>query len=138
LEVGAAGDGDNQDHSFSAFRAARCPIHDILIHDILPIFSPITRNWNFCSIRAFRPKQGDSAEAARVMLAQRAIMPHSLDLLCLRRARRSEAHRTAAAAAARWLRPNGGPHPDIALFVGHQEGGRQRYAGVKSGAAPPN
>ena len=49
LEVGAAGDGDNRDHSFSAFRAARCPIHEIL-----PIFAPITRNWNFCSVRAFR------------------------------------------------------------------------------------
>jgi hypothetical protein len=30
LEVGAAGDGDNRDHSFSAFRAARCSIHEIL------------------------------------------------------------------------------------------------------------
>jgi hypothetical protein len=28
LEVGAAGDGDNRDHSFSAFRAARCSIHE--------------------------------------------------------------------------------------------------------------
>jgi hypothetical protein len=35
LEVGAAGEGDNRDHSFSAFRAARCPIHEIL-----PIFAP--------------------------------------------------------------------------------------------------
>ena len=35
LEVGAAGDGDNRDHSFSAFRAARCSIHEIL-----PIFHP--------------------------------------------------------------------------------------------------
>jgi hypothetical protein len=33
LEVGAAGDGDNRDHFFSAFRAARYPIHEIL-----PIF----------------------------------------------------------------------------------------------------
>src|SRR5882757_11393940 len=47
LEVGAAGDGNNRDQSFSAFRATRCPIHEIL-----PYFSPITRNWKFCSIRA--------------------------------------------------------------------------------------
>ena len=33
LEVGAAGDGDYRDQSFSAFRAARC-----LIHGTLPIF----------------------------------------------------------------------------------------------------
>ena len=33
LEVGAAGDRDNRDHSFSARRAAR-----YLIHDVLPIF----------------------------------------------------------------------------------------------------
>ena len=30
LEVGATGDGDNRDQSFSAFRAARCLIHEIL------------------------------------------------------------------------------------------------------------
>jgi hypothetical protein len=36
LEVGAAGDADNRDHSFSAFRAACCSIHEIL-----PIFLPI-------------------------------------------------------------------------------------------------
>lgn len=30
LEVGAAGDGDNQGQSFSAFRATRYSIHDIL------------------------------------------------------------------------------------------------------------
>ena len=35
LEVGAAGDGDNRDHPFSALRAAR-----YLIHDVLPIFHP--------------------------------------------------------------------------------------------------
>src|SRR6185312_4092949 len=35
LEVGAAGDGDYRDHSFSAFRTARRSIHDIL-----PIFQP--------------------------------------------------------------------------------------------------
>jgi hypothetical protein len=35
LKVGAAGDGDNRDHSFSAFRAAPCSIHEIL-----PIFAP--------------------------------------------------------------------------------------------------
>ncbi|MFL6465804.1 MAG: hypothetical protein ACJ73N_15520, partial [Bryobacteraceae bacterium] len=33
LELGAAGDGDNRDHSFSAFRAPR-----YLIHEILPIY----------------------------------------------------------------------------------------------------
>jgi hypothetical protein len=35
LEVGVAGDGDNRDQLFSAFRAAR-----YLIHEILPIFRP--------------------------------------------------------------------------------------------------
>jgi hypothetical protein len=33
LEVGASGEGDNRDHLFSAFRAVRYPIHEIL-----PIF----------------------------------------------------------------------------------------------------
>jgi hypothetical protein len=42
LQVGAAGDGDYRDHSFSAFWAAR------LIHEILPIFT-LTSNWNSCS-----------------------------------------------------------------------------------------
>jgi hypothetical protein len=37
LEGGAAGDRDNRDHKFSALRAARYPIHEIL-----PIFSPTT------------------------------------------------------------------------------------------------
>jgi hypothetical protein len=32
LEVGAAGDSDNWNHSFPAFRAARYPIHEILPH----------------------------------------------------------------------------------------------------------
>jgi hypothetical protein len=36
LEVGAAGDGDNRDHAFSAFLAACCSIHEM----ILPIFTP--------------------------------------------------------------------------------------------------
>jgi hypothetical protein len=53
LEVGAAGDGDNRDHSFSAFRAARYPIHTIP-----PDFSAVTQNWSFCSIR--RPKQAET------------------------------------------------------------------------------
>ena len=35
LELGAAGDGDNRDHTFSAFRAPRYSIHEIL---------PITAN----------------------------------------------------------------------------------------------
>src|ERR1700733_6430759 len=39
LEVGAAGDGNNRNHSLSAFRAARYPIHKIL-----PIFSALTQN----------------------------------------------------------------------------------------------
>jgi hypothetical protein len=30
LELGAAGDGDNRDHTFSAFRAPRYSIHEIL------------------------------------------------------------------------------------------------------------
>src|ERR1700722_15120146 len=54
LEVGAAGDGNNRNHSLAAFRAARYPIHENL-----PIFAPTTQNWKFCSIRAFRPKQED-------------------------------------------------------------------------------
>jgi hypothetical protein len=37
LEVGAAGEGNNWDHSFSAFGAVRYPIHEIL-----PIISPTT------------------------------------------------------------------------------------------------
>ncbi len=45
LEVGATGDGDYREHSFSAFRAARCPIHWILR------FARLTRNSNFCSSR---------------------------------------------------------------------------------------
>jgi len=44
LKVGAAGDGDYRDHSFSAFRTARCSIHDIL-----PIFRPNDE------LRAFLP-----------------------------------------------------------------------------------
>jgi hypothetical protein len=47
LEIGAAGDGDYRYHSFSAFRAVRCSIHEM----VLPILSPTT-NWNFCSNRA--------------------------------------------------------------------------------------
>jgi hypothetical protein len=46
LEVGAAGDRDNRDQLLSALRAARYSIHEIP-----PDFAPITRNWNFCSIR---------------------------------------------------------------------------------------
>jgi hypothetical protein len=38
LQVGAAGQGDNRHRAFSAFRAAR-----YRIHEILPIFSPTTR-----------------------------------------------------------------------------------------------
>jgi uncharacterized protein (DUF2236 family) len=49
LQVGAAGDGNNRDQPFSAFRAARCSVHDIL-----PIFFTLIRNWKFCSVRAFR------------------------------------------------------------------------------------
>ncbi len=52
LQVRTTSDGDNRDHSLSAFRAAR-----YLIHEILPIFSnfsPTTRHWSFCSVRAFR------------------------------------------------------------------------------------
>jgi len=35
LELGTAGDGNNRDHTFPAFLAARCSIHEIL---------PITSN----------------------------------------------------------------------------------------------
>src|ERR1700730_17739052 len=66
LEVGASGDGDNRDQLFSAFRAVRYPIHEILpIFPVQPgtgIFVPFERfgrrsrgNWR-CSasrIRAF-------------------------------------------------------------------------------------
>jgi hypothetical protein len=38
LEVGAAGEGDNRHHPFSAFRATRD-----LIHEVLPVFSPLCR-----------------------------------------------------------------------------------------------
>jgi hypothetical protein len=48
LKIGAAGKGGNRDSPFSAFGAVRYPIHETL-----PIFSFITRNWNFCSIQAF-------------------------------------------------------------------------------------
>jgi hypothetical protein len=44
LQVGAAGEGDNRHHPFSACRAARDPIHEIL-----PI-CPITWKCYFCSI----------------------------------------------------------------------------------------
>jgi hypothetical protein len=57
LEVSATGEGDYRDHSFSAFRAARCLIHGALhclIHGTLPISSTLTRNSNFCSSRACR------------------------------------------------------------------------------------
>lgn len=46
LEIGAAGDGDNRDHSFSTLRAAR-----YLIHDVLPIFQSPISDKNFCSHR---------------------------------------------------------------------------------------
>jgi hypothetical protein len=45
LEVGASGEGDNRDHSFSAFRAEGYPIHERP-----PDFSSPTRNRSFCSI----------------------------------------------------------------------------------------
>jgi hypothetical protein len=48
LKVGEAGQGDHRDPSFSAFGAVRYPIHEIPSG-----FSPITRNRNICSIRAF-------------------------------------------------------------------------------------
>jgi hypothetical protein len=51
LEVGAAGDGDYRYHSFSAFRAARCSIHEM----VLPILG-LTTSWNFCSNRACRSR----------------------------------------------------------------------------------
>jgi hypothetical protein len=55
LEVGAAGEGDNRHHAFSAFRAARDRIHEVLpIFAPITVFPAITRNRNFCSIRAFR------------------------------------------------------------------------------------
>jgi hypothetical protein len=64
LEVGAAGDGDNRDHSFSALRAARCSIHGIP-----PDFSPLTRNWNFCSPRLHAKLNKESVHSAPGCLA---------------------------------------------------------------------
>jgi hypothetical protein len=57
LEVSATGEGDYRDHSFSAFRAVRRSLHEIL-----PIFPPPTRKRNFCSDRV---SQGE-AEPARL------------------------------------------------------------------------
>jgi hypothetical protein len=62
LEVGAAGDGDNRDHSFPAFRAARCSIHEIL-----PIFAPPNSELEFLFHATVSEKQNDSMEAAAVM-----------------------------------------------------------------------
>jgi hypothetical protein len=66
LEVGAAGDGDNRDHSFSAFRAARCSIHEVL-----PIFALNPRTELLFHPSVAAPKQEGSMEAAvdRVMPA---------------------------------------------------------------------
>jgi hypothetical protein len=61
LEVGAAGDGDNRDHSFSAFRAA-CRS----IHEILPIFAPPNSELGFLFHSSVSAKQEDSMEAAAV------------------------------------------------------------------------
>jgi hypothetical protein len=65
LEVGAAGDGDNRDHSFSAFRAARCSIHEM----ILPIFHP-NQELELLFHSSVTAEQEDAMEAAidRVML----------------------------------------------------------------------
>jgi hypothetical protein len=43
-------------------------------------FVSLTRNRNFCSIRTIRPKQEDTMEAARGMLAQREQPPASRGL----------------------------------------------------------
>jgi hypothetical protein len=61
LEVGAAGDGDNRDHSFSAFRAARCSIHEIL-----PDFRTPNSELKFLFHSSVSAKQDDSMEAAAV------------------------------------------------------------------------
>jgi hypothetical protein len=45
LEVDVAADCDNRDQSLSAFLAARCSIHEM----ILPDYSSLTRNGNLCS-----------------------------------------------------------------------------------------
>src|ERR1700752_1360600 len=58
LEVGAAGQGDNRDPSFPAFGAVRDRIHEIP-----PDFLPLTRNCNFCSIRASRARDRGAALA---------------------------------------------------------------------------
>jgi hypothetical protein len=47
LEVDAAEDRDNRDHKFSAFRAARYPIHEIL-----PIFFNHNSELEFSSVSA--------------------------------------------------------------------------------------
>ena len=69
LENGAAGDGDNRDHSLFAIRAARCSIHEIL-----PI-STHNQELELLFHLSVRPKQGDAMEAARVMLVQREQPP---------------------------------------------------------------
>jgi hypothetical protein len=56
LEVGAAGDGDNRDHLFSAFRAARYPIHEIL-----PIFFTHNSELEFLFHSSVSAEQEDSA-----------------------------------------------------------------------------
>jgi hypothetical protein len=55
LQVGAAAEGDNRDHSFPAYRAARCLTHEILL------ICSLTRNWNFRSLEPFG-KPGESHE----------------------------------------------------------------------------
>ncbi len=59
LEVGAAGDGDYRYHSFSAFRAARCLIHGMVLPNL-----GLTTSWNFCSNRACRSSRS-RAESMR-------------------------------------------------------------------------
>jgi hypothetical protein len=53
LKIGAAGDGDNRDHAFSAFRAVRRSIHGIL--PILPQTRKLERlfHWYISRDRQF-------------------------------------------------------------------------------------
>jgi len=49
LEIGVAADGDNGHQSLTAFLAARCSIHKMILPDI-----HLTRNGNLCSTARYR------------------------------------------------------------------------------------
>ena len=75
LEVGVAADCDDGDQSLSAFLAARCSIHEM----ILPDYSSLTRNGNLCS-RTLRPNAhfhlSSSGCTGRASLIRSPTSPH--------------------------------------------------------------